>query len=317
LQEVVDRTRELLDGNFFVRLQAVVILSRLNLVEGNPTKRIEEEAYIPAAEPLLAVVNDETQHDALKIVAVRGLGRIASTADLDAAVKLQMAQAFIDELGDPALNDWYQFRLVEALGTIENLVNDQNGQPFIVKALSEALVDRERHWLVRCEAAKSLGRTTLDRNINVGLLTFEMVRLARDMTEAQQKNPGEFYWMECFWRLYLAFKPEDKDEKQRIVGLLDRAEAGTIGGQDKSDVVEAYKQIIPVAKIILNNAQPAPTPIPAANLNTLDQWLKNNQPANLRVAPGLQPIVSPNVQLTDPVSDQNSSQSAQPQRFPR
>lgn len=288
LSEIVDRSTELLDGNFHVRLQAVFLLSALNIVEGDPTRGILPEAFAPAAEPLMSIIENESQPLAVKLVAANGLKRIGLYGELDANQKINIAETLIDELEKKEAHWWYQIVVTEALGSIDHMLDLQR-KPFIVQALARVMVDEDRHWIVRSTAAKSLGRAKVDGEINLSLLAFEIVRLARQMTEAYQQNPEKFYWRRCYWSLYLAFQPYDASERSRDAGLLQKVQNATVR-QHQGVVRQAYRQILPLARKMVN-----PDEVPRFaqdDLQKLDNWLEQNQPDNFQVAPGLQPITT-------------------------
>ncbi len=54
--QVTQRAAELLDNNFHVRLNAVIILAQLNLTDEDARKQLPEQAYVKAAIPLLTVI---------------------------------------------------------------------------------------------------------------------------------------------------------------------------------------------------------------------------------------------------------------------
>lgn len=292
LKEVTERCKELLDGNFYVRLNAVIILSELNLAEPIPQKNQPAVPYIPAAEPLLAVVKDDQQPPAVRIAAVgrseppTGLQKIlwALHGPREIDLKHRIVHGLIDGLKNKDAHYWYQMRLVEALGATDLILDRTTREPFLFKAVSSVLVDQQRHWLVRSEAARVLGRLPANGEINFGLLAFEVVQLARQMSVAYNQTPNVIFWRECYFDLYLAFRPLNDQENARQAGFL--LKAGT--GPHQKTINDAYRQVLPFVKHVLN--EPRGTKIADAMIAPVDAWLKENKPEDMRVAPNLEPI---------------------------
>ncbi|HUG91960.1 MAG TPA: hypothetical protein VML55_14065, partial [Planctomycetaceae bacterium] len=156
LKEVQARAVELLapDMNFHVRLQGVLILGGLTLMEEDSSNNIREEAYTPAAEPLRTVITDPNPHEAfqgLKIAACRGLTRILLIGTLRSdAQKTQIARDLIAQLNDPSSHVWYQSRLCETLGAINLEISaDNRREPLILDSLSRVAADKQRDLCVR------------------------------------------------------------------------------------------------------------------------------------------------------------------------
>ena len=317
--EIAKRAAELLDNNFYVRLNATIILAQLNLTEDDFATRdiLEEQAYVKGAIPLLDVLNAPTggglkeQLEAVKVQAAIGLGRInllGPPGDLNINVQNQnlrnvAAKALIDQLQSPGTHDWYQKRLIDALGCID-LVNDvSTGKPIIVQALGEVLADRERHFSVRARAARALGRCPLPPGINLQKLLYQILLLEQEMALAYQKSPNEYYWLDSFQDVYFAFHPVADSESQmygskRLPGL-NQKNLGTL-------VQEAYQQVLPIASHVINQPGWIPpkedeewaqnAPISDQLIADLGKWLTDHQPADHKLAPNL-PELAPGSQV--------------------
>lgn len=290
LQEVADRCAELLDGNLHVRLNAVMVLGQLNRIDPSPNPRNDQEAvpFVPAAEPLLTALQAEGQPEAVRVAAVLGLRRILAYLQGARQINLKhrIANALIEELNNTESHYWHQFRVVNALGTTDLLMDRDSREPFIIKAVAAVLVDEGRHWIVRAEAAKCLGRLETNGEINVGLLAYETVRMARQMAEAYNKNPGRTYWPDCFWKTYLAFHPLNDAERSEQAGF--RAKAAT--GEDQQLTQSAYQHVVSMAQPVVSAGQRGR--ISPDTLKSVDGWLEENAPDDRRIAPGLQPLSS-------------------------
>ena len=147
---------------------------------------------------------------------VKGLVRLATLPDVNSQLRMQIVDTLVSQLNSSGKeHKWYQWRLAEGLGKI-NVVQNQDKRPFVPQGLARVLTDTERPWLVRGEAAQSLGRLPYDSNIDVGLLAYEIAQLAQQMTDAFNKQPKLSIWKLCFMKVYGAFKPlEDDDSKQK------------------------------------------------------------------------------------------------------
>ena len=133
LSMLTEETAQLFDNNLHVRIQAAILLGELNLIEEDePAKGLKREAYAPAAQPLVAVLLDPEQFEAVKLVATLSLNRILRKGDPNVKLKLEIANALISELKrDPkTTHPWYQARLAETLGSVDVSL-DLNRDPFV------------------------------------------------------------------------------------------------------------------------------------------------------------------------------------------
>jgi hypothetical protein len=286
LKEIAARAAELLDGNFQVRLAGVLILSDLNIVEEDSRKNIAAEAFIDPLADFLKILADKDQPDAVKIHAAKGVKRIAEFGRPSTLQKIAMADTLIAELEQADRHPWYQQRVAETLGAIDQQT-DQFGKPFIAQALAKVVADDTRHCRVRAESAKALGRTPLDPQVNVANLAFGVAAFTRQMAEQYNKSPQDVQWKDCFWKAYLAFRPLNAAERSKGAGLLTKVDKAPYGAH-KAKVTEAYQQMLPLVKHALANT--AAAPMPAAALDPMTDWLKKNQPADYRVAPNTPPL---------------------------
>jgi hypothetical protein len=296
LQEVVDRCKELLDGNFYARVSAALTLGHLDLHDYDAQKMTPPVPFAPALVPLMEIVNSDDQYEAVKIIAVVGIHRMAVAGLLSQTEKLDLANRMLAELKNPKSGPWYQMRLAEALGRID-LAVDRENRPFIIQGLTEVVADRGRHWVARSMAAKALGRAKTSANVNLNKVTFEIAQLARDMIEAYNKereapneldpgspNPEAFYWRLCFLNLYLAFRPENAEEKDLKFGLMQNV------GQYKPVIESAYALIAPLARHVFYTSPSVA--FPADRAESLDGWLKQNVPDSQSIAPNMPAIVN-------------------------
>lgn len=288
LDRVIAEARKLFDNNYHVRVNAVVLVSQLSLVEPDLQGR-GEKAYTPIADALLPLLGDPNQPVAMQIWAVKGINRVLRTGDLDDAKRHAIAMRLIAELsGKPQSYYWYQWRMVEALGGA-GLLNFGNDRAFAVDALAKIVTDPNRHPRVRAEAAKQLGRQPLDGNVNVGLIAYSIADLTRDLVRRQNANPRDPNWQYCFVSIYLAFKPLDAQEEARNGGLLLKTQNQNDLQRHRPTVEKVYELILPVLREGTKGVQLPP--LDPALAAPIEAWLKDNPQSDLRIAPGLPPLI--------------------------
>lgn len=291
LNEVLNNAVKLLDNNYFVRLNAAVLLSKLNLREG--IGRDPAVPYAAALEPLLQIVTDRNQPVAVKIAATRGLQRISEATDLSVEVKSRLTRALVDEFEDVSTHWWYQATLAEAMAAVDmpRVTVDGVRVPLAVHTLTAATADRRRHWLVRSEAAMALGRAPLDAQMRVGFIANRIAELAREMAMAFSKDRRAYFWPDCFLKVYLAFQPIDEAERTEGAGLLTKVSRGALQAQ-QAEVQAAYDSIKPLAAHMANAIGGQVKPFDPAAIKQLNDYLQQNQPRDFRVDPTL-PAIGP------------------------
>jgi hypothetical protein len=206
--------------------------------------------------------------------------RIATLPDLNKPqVRVDIAEALVGQLAASVTDDeWLQWRLAEGLGLV-GLVYDNQKKPIVAEVLAAVLADPRRSFLVRAEAASSLGRLPLDREIDLNVIAQEIAQLARQMTDAYQKNSNQASWKISFLRLFMAFKPVNDDDAKEGVGLLTQVTTKGPLSAYKKTVQEAYDVVLPLVQGVLN---------PPQNLDDavakLKDWLNRNPPPTARTA---------------------------------
>ena len=292
LEEITKNAKLLLDNQFHVRIAAAILLRSLNEEKANPIKRTPAKPYVGALDVMIEILNSPTQHEAVKIQAVKGVERICtdSTPPPTVDIRMKIAAALVNQLKDNQANSWYQMVLARALGACNISVNLQQ-QPFVAQALLEAMNGRSRHPMVRCESARSLGRVPFDNpSINMPLIAFELGELAYEMGSIYNRYPTLSYWSTCFWNIYLGFHPESPSEEAKGAGLLKLVEKPAFRGS-AALVDAAYQNVVKVVNAVLVE----PTignrkPMDPKKLQPLVQWLQENKPDNDRLQPGMPPL---------------------------
>lgn len=285
LAEVHKQAIKLLDNSLPVRINAAILLRSLNTekekIDGTAQK--VARPYQPVATTFIDILKDKSQHQAVKIQAVKGLERICEDGSPGPKVDIRykMAQAIIDELKNPQLHPWYQRTCARALPKTD-IVYNTNKQPFAVQILAEILVDTKRNWHVRSQAAKSLGRLKLDGQLNVELLAFEITYFCLQMSVAYNQNLNNPIWRHSFFDVYLAFQPEDEIEKGNGAGLLSQTQRLA---QFKAFTKSAYDENLKLVNSVFSAQNNRP--IPRATQQEVNSWVKQNQPANFSVMQGM------------------------------
>lgn len=288
LKKLTEHCEELLDNNFHVRLNAVLLLGQISLNDGNLARGLEPPGFAGAYPVLLEIVQDVKQHEAIRVAAALALTRICRTAlnpDLTDKRRGEIAVAVAAVLAKNNTHWWLQMRLAECLAAagVASDPADKNN-PIVLQTLAEVMSDKQRHWEVRVEAARAIGRLPLD-GITVGPIAYEMVNLGHQLAQGYIANPKKESWTKYFWKLYLAFKKSDPNDK--VVG--DRRKAGLLDAVPGSkDIKDAYEQIVIITNVGLD---PAGKLFSAEQLKSLQDWLKDHKSGSITV--GGSPLSKP------------------------
>lgn len=259
LQELLNQAAPLLpDQNFYVRLHITILLGELDLTKEDPKLNFKLEAFAPPADPLVKVILDGKQPEAVKVAAVNGLVRILRLGNPNVGLRTKVAEGIVAELKRKDTHPWYQMRLAGALSVVD-IDLDQAKKPFIVDILKAILADPDadsdkvngRTWAVKAEAAKSLGRVPLPAAANPPSVTRAVAVFALTLAKAAQQKPQskaeDPKWKSEFIKVYLAFQQlDEKDlmaDKKTKSGLMNNPAAAA-----KS----AYDLIVPMVAAILH-----------------------------------------------------------------
>lgn len=294
-KETLTLARDLLDNNYEVRLNATVLISKLNVTV--PNSRVRAEAYSPSADVLLEILRDKSHPSAVKINAAQGIKRMAlyGSPVLKTTLKNELVKSIVSELAITRKRSknqgdvWYQSVLLETLAAV-NLPVTVDGKPVIYNTLLSYLDDASLDSSVRCVAAKSIGRANLSRvsQVKPDVLALKLGKLGLDLTANYNKDIQNYYhWQKCFWNLYLAFNAQDGNEKtiyrDRKLGLREQ-----FPGQ--KDLNDAYEQIKPLTRHLL--LQPVNRrgggkelhPLPKKQIQVLSDWIKNHPQSSTPVS---------------------------------
>lgn len=294
LQVVLDKAPKLFAYHFAARLNGAILLADLSEVNEkeqdgrNPPVKFTK-AYVPLKDLLKQVdEKDRKQPDAVRIWAVDGLTRIGAIPETKPTVRNEIVEALVEQMASSASDhEWLQWRTAESLGILGVAYNSFR-QPVVPQVLAKVLVDPQRPWLVRAEAAQSLGRLPLNNDIDLGLIAREIAHLAEQMSEAYQKKPDQASWKLAFLKLYLAFKPANDDEARKDKGLLTQVTNKAPLAGHKRTVQEAYDMVLPIVQGVVNPPQNIEQPV-----TQLKDWLNRNPPRANRIAEKEEPIIKP------------------------
>ena len=253
-QEIVKQIPELLTNNFYVRLHAVLILSEMD--------------FAPAHVLLLQVIQAKDIQDdpikgqpqAIKIAAMQGLVRILRFTAPPVKDRTVIAMAIVDELKKIDTHWWYQLRLIEGLRHMTVAIDAGNNKPFVIDALLAVIKDPKRSWPVRAKACYALGRVPIPAAVNPADVVTAIADCALQLSNASQARPNNPVWKNCFWDLYLAFKPDgtkDKDGKDKDLEA-EKKIAGGLLARFKQAAQPAYEVIVPICSGVIQGKAPDP-----------------------------------------------------------
>jgi len=274
-REVMKVLKKLLDNNWEARSFALSLMPDLEVVPaGFNVRRVEVFDEVPGV--LLGVLTDgENQPDSIHMRAAAEISRFLRKTDSPPLEQMKLASGLASELQRSDTEIAYQLELVRALSHISQ-PREVVGRPVptALAALVDAMSDTQRHILVRCEAAKGIGRAGFDAQINFEPLAWKTVQLSVQAGAIynQQRNPQmEWVFSLSGADLYFAFHHEDADFKtgRNPQGMLNRAPRSQI-------VNDAYQQVLRIAPRMWFGES-----IPNADLLAVNKWVNENVPDNM------------------------------------
>lgn len=308
LQSIAKQAPMLFTYNILARINGAILLGELNESEEEGAS-VPAVPYIPAYEPLITLLNDEKQHGGVRALAVKGLVRIANDKDIKVDTRHQIVETLIARTNSSAgYAEWLQLRLVDSFAEIKILYS-RDKKPYVAQALAQVLVDVNRPWSVRAQAAYAIGRLPYDRDVDLTLLAYEVVKLGRQMGDAYLKDPAPPHWKVYFMRVYLAFKPaDDAEDRGKDGGLLKQVETKGAFASHKKSVQEAYQQLLPLVERALKGTAGVKEAV-----TKMDAWLVANPPQKRSIGQDQPELI--NNQLK-PVLPDNTPRTANPPRTP-
>jgi hypothetical protein len=253
-QEIVKQIPELLVNNFYVRLHAVLILSEMDypgayalLLQVIQAKDIQDDPV-------------KGQPEAIKIAAMQGLVRILRFTAPPVKDRSVIAMAIVDELQKTETHWWYQLRMIDGLRHMTVSIDAGNNKPFVIDALLAVIKDPKRAWPVRAKACYALGRVPIPAAVNPTDVVTAIADCSLQLSNAAQARPNNPIWKNCFWDLYLAFKPDGTKEKDGKDKDLDAEKkvAGGLLARFKPAAQPAYEVVVPICSGVIQGKAPDP-----------------------------------------------------------
>ncbi|MCA9094418.1 MAG: hypothetical protein KDA68_13090 [Planctomycetaceae bacterium] len=292
LDVLITELPKLFNNNIYVREAAAVILENMTLRDApfvNPNARATP--YLPAVHEMLALVRDKKQHPAVKFPAIRGLIRFFDDPSVSPNSRHDIIRAFLDELRrEDRYPDPYLWRIISGLGDLGQ-IEDGNNRPTVAQELMLIIVDPTYSWRIRAVAARTLSRIPLESSkgpINLEVVTIELVRLARDMGDAQALEPELPHWKDTFIRLYFAFNP-GKAEREAGEGILQQIKNRPPLAKFDNIANDAYQQILPLVNKVVFDAEDVDLD---KQIEQMGKWLDEHPQKTDRISPDEDPILT-------------------------
>ena len=286
-RETVPMLKECLKGNVTSRSLAINVLAELEVVPAVPGGNVRIEMSNEVHSILTGILSDPEQPDVIRFRAVDAMMRILEKADVLPQVQMEYASAMASELGRIEPYVEYQVYLATALGkvTAPRQVIGQQRAAIVIKALAEAVQDRRRDLLVRCQAAAELGRVGYDAQIKFEPLAWKTAQLAVEvgLSMSDPRKVPQSTRQLAGASLYFAFHHENaagKNNPRNPQGFLNRA-------PQSQAVRDAYAVVLPIAKSLIFDK-----PVAGGDVLAADTWCKENQPDPLvydPASPAIQP----------------------------
>lgn len=301
--------KDLLDGNFYVRLQAIAILGSMNL-ESRPTV----VPYTGSRDTLIQIARDPDQFLDQRLLALRGLYRMVKYGNVPGPDEAAINGILAAELMRDGLPSGYYFELAEMIAAIHVTFEVQGElRPIGIIACVKSMTDSKRSWRARAAAAKAIGNTgDGDASVRWPVLAWKVAEFAhaagteynRQMGIRKRqgnKAPALFADVvdnEAVFDVFLAYHHETRADAADKRGLLNRS-------QDPS-VRAAYDKVLPLVKGAIGNDAIAPQA-----LMDLQTWLQGNVPQQLQYHPKAPPITV-SVKAEAGAANQSSANTSSP-----
>jgi hypothetical protein len=269
--------RLLKEGNLLSRSAALQRLLDLESIPQRSQGRMK--MFDDVDDVYIRVLSEPTQPDAVKTLAATAMRTYLQKADAVSTIELAFAEAIVKELARPHLSTAYQINLLQSLEFVRapRLLAGKK-EALIYCAMAQLIKDRNIDILVRCRAARVMGRVGWDRDISFDILAWAVSDLTVDtavqFNAAQdQKDPK---WAHCGWYLYTAFHHENSNETQGKPpselpkGFLNRAPESNV-------VRDAYAN----SHVVMAHLMFVPQNVKKQNLTSLFDWVRNSKPASL------------------------------------
>lgn len=273
------------EGNLLARTAALQRMLDLEVVPARSQGRME--MYSTVDDAYVNVLRSPEQPDAVKAVAASCMKIYLQKADAVPQIEITFAQAITEELERSFLSPAYQITLLQALEEVRAPRTFVGRKPPIAYCtLVKIIADRDADIEVRCRAARVLGRTGWDNQLNLDVLAWKTTDLVAEAAFLFNQSPDKKApkWAYCGWYLYTAFHHETGEEAKgkgsgMPKGYLNRA-------PDSAVVRAAYTSSIAALAHLMSSNQP----MPARAYGPAIKWSTDNRPADLTFDPACPPI---------------------------
>ncbi|MFK7817371.1 MAG: hypothetical protein AB8G99_01520 [Planctomycetaceae bacterium] len=266
---VVEQASKLLDGNYYVREQAINLIGGLNVANRPPAPFVGSRAALLK----VARTSPFPRH---RLLAMGYLHRIVRFVKLPRNEEMEIAMIMSAELMKPGLDSGLYYRIAQWLGDIRYTLDVVGAQkPSAAIGLVTSLSDEKRSWISRAIAAHSLGDTGDGSNIKWPLIAWKIAEFTHEAGvefERQRKIKGRVpapVDPEAMADCIFAFTPSTQKEIDAGKGLKNRS----------SDPIttQAYQKMLPVIAGALSQKGK----IDAKALTDLKTWVDANRPKDL------------------------------------
>lgn len=293
LGELLKQVASLLDGNFHVRCQAVMLLGELDRNPAKPgLQPVPAVSWTGGIPALLDVIDTPQggvdQPEAVRILAARAVERLfklgRQTLPPNSKLPDETVRRMVSELAKSG-TDWYHARLTMALvQTGADMVPDQNDapRPLIVDALARIIADPKRSYAVRAKAAFAMGRAEIPGGVQADPIAFVIVKLAQQM--ALDMNQGRLSSAQALFRFQDIYRGFQR-------GVSEPEEIGLLVSLKRPSITTAYDDIKPLFQTLMRAYQAgAPATFPPNMIQKLQNW---QAPENMAIDPTGTPITQP------------------------
>lgn len=278
-----DKAASLLDGNYYVRKEAIRILGGLGF--RGRDKRLDIYA---GSKGILLKVASESPFPELRFHALAGLMRMVRANKIKTNTEQTQIMAVIAaDLGKTKDSD-AAYGLASLL-TSCNTTFGLNGQPNGIIALVRVLTDQKQSFIARAAAAKAIGHTgEPTQTIDWGVLSWVISEFVAEAATEFNRQTGAAGTVNnrvdpaVILDAYFSFQPYTRAAVDAKRGMRYRSSDPRIEA--------AYQNVLPIAKAALKAAKDPGTQIPAADIDALKKWVEENRPKDRKYHSAAPPV---------------------------
>lgn len=256
--------RDLLDNSILVRVNALVLLNRLNESSAN--------RFVEPVDVYIAAMEMPEQEDAVFFLALRGMDLAKQNGTLGVRQERRTVELVLQRAETEDVQAVLFDQMIDTLGNLERAFKgDRPDRAEVGTFLANVLTDPQRELRTRLRAAIALGnlKTSEVPGWNHELQGLLIAEALRDLIlDTEINKSGQTYQ----WLVY------------KLGAGLTKIYSFAENDPDVSELVRIADPILKQA--LARNAQP--------NLEPLDQWIeKHQEPKSLKLAPGAAEVNRP------------------------